>query len=161
MSFVSHSGTLQICTLVCSINVIWALSFSIKEIVMIEETMCGLAVLCTEFGILYSNMVWYFEMLKNVLNTQKLLNNTLALNCLFLGSSHKCVSLGGKASYIWTYAGEKAVINAYFKTNSYDSGEIKLQWKSWYNKTFVSPTDGSLILSKNISKNYNKISLRI
>lgn len=42
-----------------------------------------------------------------------------------------------------------------------DSGEIKLQWKSWYNKTFVSPTDGSLILSKNISKNYNKISLSI
>lgn len=84
MSFVSHSGTLQMCTLVCSINVIWALSFSIKEIVMIEETICGLAVLCTEFGILYSNMVWYFEMLKNVLNTQKLLNNTLALNCLFL-----------------------------------------------------------------------------
>lgn len=84
MSFVSHSGTLQMCTLVCSINVIWALSFSIKEIVMIEETICGLAVLCTEFAILYSNMVWYFEMLKNVLNTQKLLNNTLALNCLLL-----------------------------------------------------------------------------
>lgn len=41
----------------------------------------------------------HFEMLKTVLNTHKPLNNTLALNFLFLGNSHKC-KFEGKISYV-------------------------------------------------------------
>lgn len=57
------------------------------------------------------------------INTHNPRNNTSALNFLFLGNSHKC-NLGGED--IWTYAGEKTVINAYSKANSSDSGEVKL-----------------------------------
>lgn len=60
-------------------------------------------------------MACHFEMLKNVLNTHKPLNNISALDFLFLGNSHRCIRFRGK----------KGILH------------VNLCWRENYNKMLI------------------------
>lgn len=60
-------------------------------------------------------MVCYFEMLKNVLNIYKLLNNILVLDFFFFGNFYRCIRFRGKKGILY----------------------VNLCWRENFNKMFI------------------------